>query len=115
MAKRLFPTDVIEQAQEVLTGWSQITPVPTLGTMTTVTFTADISAATTIEAQIATLEAQLTDKRTQRDATFKSLWDKTKRAKSTIKGTFGDDSSQYKLVGGTRLSDRKPPRRKTTE
>jgi hypothetical protein len=30
------------------------------------------------------------------------------------KGTFGDDSSQYELVGGTRLSDRKPIRRKST-
>ena len=28
--------------------------------------------------------------------------------------TYGDDSSQYELVGGTRLSDRKAPTRKTS-
>jgi hypothetical protein len=114
MTKKAYPSDLIEQAQEVLTGWSQITPLPTLGTMTTATFTADIAAVTTIESQIAALEKQLTDKRTQRDSQCKSLWDKTKRAKSTVKGTYGDDSSQYKLIGGTRLSDRKTTRRKTT-
>jgi hypothetical protein len=27
-------------------------------------------------------------------------------------GTFGDDSSEYEMVGGTRLSDRKRPVRK---
>jgi hypothetical protein len=37
-----------------------------------------------------------------------------KRIRSVIKGTYGDDSSQYELVGGTRLSDRKPYRRRTT-
>jgi hypothetical protein len=115
MAKRLYPTDLVEQAQEVLTGWSQITPVPTLGSLTTATFSADIAAVTTIEAQIAALEAQLTDKRTQRDAQCKGLWDKTKRARNTVKGNFGDDSPQYRLIGGTRLSDRKSYRRKTTE
>jgi hypothetical protein len=29
-----------------------------------------------------------------------------------VKASFGDDSSQYEMVGGTRLSDRKPRSRK---
>ena len=45
---------------------------------------------------------------------MKSLWDKTKRARNSIKGSFGDDSPQYKMVGGTRLSERKSTRRKST-
>jgi hypothetical protein len=112
MAKRMYPSNVIEQAQDLLTGWNQIAPVPTYGTLTTASFSTDVAAATTIEGQIATLEAQLTDKRLQRDAAFKALWDKSKKVRSSVKGSFGDDSPQYKLVGGTRLSDKKPRTRK---
>lgn len=65
--------------------------------------------------QIAALEAQLADKRTQRDAQFKAMWDKVKRVRNSIKGSFGDDASQYKLVGGIRLSNRKPARRRSAE
>jgi hypothetical protein len=114
MTKRLYPTNVIRQAQDVLAGWNQIAPVPTFGTLTSAALTTEVTAATTLEAQIATLEAQLTDKRNLRDSQFGALWDKVKRVRSAVKGTFGDDSSQYELVGGTRMSDRKPSRRKTT-
>jgi hypothetical protein len=111
MPKRQFPTDVIKQAQGVVNGWGQITPAPTFGTLTAASLTTDVTAAASMEAQVAALEAQLADKRALRDAQFKALWDKTKRARNSIKGSFGDDSSQYKMVGGTRLSDRKSQRR----
>jgi hypothetical protein len=68
-----------------------------------------------LETQVAALEVQLAEKRAQRDAHFKNLWEDTKRVRNSIKGSFGDDSLQYKMVGGTRLSDRKPSRRKNTE
>jgi hypothetical protein len=45
---------------------------------------------------------------------MKSLWYKVKHARNSIKGSFGDGSPQYKMVGGTRLSERKPTRRKST-
>jgi hypothetical protein len=112
MNNRAYPSNVIKQAQDLLTGWNQIAPVPAYGTLTTASFSTDIATATTIEGQIATLEAQLTDKRAQRDAAFKALWDKSKKVRSSVKGSFGDDSPQYKLVGGTRLSDKKPRTRK---
>ena len=114
MSNRKFPTNVLKQAQDVLGGWNQISPVPAFGALTATTFTADVTAATTLEAQITALEAQLTDKRNLRDAQFSGLWDKIKRVRNSVKGTFGDDSSQYEMVGGTRLSDRKPLRRKST-
>lgn len=113
MSKKLYPSNLIKQAQEILTGWNQIAPVPTYGTLTTASFSTDLTAATALEAQIATLEAQLTDKRIQRDVAFKALWDKSKKVRNSVKGNFGDDSSQYKLVGGTRLSEKKPRTRKT--
>ena len=114
MSKRLYPTNVIKQAQDVLGGWNQITPVPAFGTLTTTILNTDVSAAAALEAQIMTLEKQLADKRNLRDSQFSALWDKVKRVRSAVKGTYGDDSSQYEMVGGTRLSDRKPSRRKST-
>ena len=111
MTRRQFPNNVIKQAQAVLNGWNQITPVPAFGTLTAASLASDIATAIALEGQIAALEAQLDDKRTQRDLHCKATWDKTKRSRNSIKGSFGDDSAQYKMVGGTRLSDRKSQRR----
>jgi hypothetical protein len=113
MSKSLFPRDVLQQAQTVLGGWNQITPIPTFGTMTAATFTTEVSAVTTLDAQITALEAQLTDKRNQRAALGAGLWDKIKRVRNAVKGIYGDDSSQYEMVGGIRMSERKTRTRKT--
>jgi hypothetical protein len=40
------------------------------------------------------------------------MWGKVKRARAGVKANFGDNSSQYEMVGGTRLSERKPRTRK---
>ena len=37
------------------------------------------------------------------------------RGRSGVKATFGPNSAQYEQVGGTRQSDRKPPRRKSAK
>jgi hypothetical protein len=59
----------------------------------------------------------LADKRNQREQLYIAIWDKVKRVHSSVRGIYGDDSTQYELVGGKRLSDRKPHVRKvsTTE
>ena len=111
--RRPFPSNVIKHAQGLLNGWNQITPVPAFGTLTAPGLTTDLTTVMATEAQIAALEVQLAEKRTLRDAQLKGLWDKVKRARNSIKGSFGDDSSQYKMVGGTRLSDRKSRRKGT--
>jgi hypothetical protein len=113
MNKLRFPNNIVKQAQELITGWNQINPVPTPNGITTAAFGTELAAATTLDAQIAALEAQITDKRNQREVLYGALWEKMKRIRNVIKGTFGDDSSQYELVGGTRLSDRKPYKRRT--
>ena len=114
MPAKPYPTNVIKKAQGVLNGWNQIAPVPTYGTLTAASLTTDITSAAAMEAQIAALEAQLADRRVLRDTQLKSLWDKVKRVRNYVKGNFGDDSAQYKMVGGTRLSERRSTRRKTT-
>src|SRR4030095_12033528 len=86
--------------------------LPFLGPLLPASISADLTAAAPIEAQIASLEAQLTDARNKRDALYDGLWQKLIRIRIGAKATFGDDSSQYELFGGPRRSDRKPRARK---
>jgi hypothetical protein len=112
MSKKVFPRDVIEQAQEVLVGWGQITPALTFGTLTPTLLQADITAAAPLEAEIVKLRNQLAEKCGQRDMLYYSMWDKLKRTRAGVKAIYGDDSQQYEWVGGTRMSDRKLRARK---
>jgi hypothetical protein len=43
-----------------------------------------------------------------------AAWDKVKRARAGVKAAYGDDSSQFEMIGGTRTSDRKTRSRKVT-
>lgn len=112
MSKKLFPTDVINQGKSVLDAWRQIDDQLSFGTLDTAALTVDLNLARGIEEAITNLENQLTNMRNQRDAANNSLWDKIKRARAGVKATYGDDSSQYEMVGGTRLSERKTPTRR---
>lgn len=112
MPAKPFPTDVVEQAQSVLDAWKQINEDMVFGDLTTTLLSTDISEAGPIQAQITNLETQLTNLRNQRDAVYETMWDKVKRVRAGVKANYGDDSSQYEMVGGTRLSERKSPARK---
>ena len=112
MPAKAYPTDVLEQAQSVLDAWNQIDPKVTFGDLTCEALSGDITQASSIQSQMNTLEAQLTDLRNQRDALYEAVWEKVKRVRAGVKGQYGDDSSQYEMVGGTRLSERKTPARK---
>jgi hypothetical protein len=110
---RKFPTNVVQQAQSIVTAWNQIGATVSLGTLLPSALSTDITAANTLDSQIASLEVQLTNTRNQRDALYYGIWDKVKRIRAGVKANYGDDSSQYEMVGGTRLSDRKPRSRKS--
>jgi hypothetical protein len=71
----------------------------------------DINGIRTVEYRLSSLETQLTDLRNQREALYQSAWDKVKRVRASVKGMYGDDSTQYEMVGGTRLRDRKTIRK----
>jgi hypothetical protein len=112
MPGKTYPTDVIEQTRSVLDAWRQIKEDLTLGDLTLSMLAGQLAQAEPGEAAIVNLENQLTEARNQRDALYTAMWDKVKRVRSAVKGIYGDDSSQYELVGGTRKSDRKTPVRK---
>ncbi len=114
MPKKLYPTDVLEQAQSVANAWDQIDEEMAFGELTLSALTGELSSAAPIQSQMDALETQLTDLRNQRDTLFVSIWDKVKRVRNGVKANYGDDSSQYEMVGGTRLSERKSPTRKVS-
>ena len=83
-----------------------------VGGINSANLSTDIAAATQLVSQMNTLEAQLTNLRNERDTRYTELWDKLKRVRNGVKANYGDDSSQYEMVGGTRRSERKAPVRK---
>jgi len=111
MSKKLYPADVLGRARHVLDAWDQISSTLAFGDLDTAAMTTDIDRATALASRMKSLEVELVDLRNQRDAAYLSLWDKIKRVRSGIKAVYGDDSSQYEMVGGTRRSERKAPRR----
>jgi hypothetical protein len=105
---------VVEQAQDILVGWQQVSEELTFGALTPGALAEDISAAAPMEAEISRLEKLLADQRDQRDILYNGIWDKVKRIRAGVKANYGDDSQQYETVGGTRMSDRKPRSRRKT-
>ena len=112
MSKKVYPSDVLEKAQDVIVGWSQVSATLALGTLNPAALTADITTAGTLETEISKLEIQLAERRDQRDIVYNNMWDKIKRVRAGVKANYGDDSQQYEMVGSTRTSDRKPRARK---
>ena len=94
--------------------WVQIDEGLSFGQLNMGALVMDMNGLRNTEYSLATLESQLTEMRNKRDALSQATWDKVKRVRASVKGMYGDDSSQYELVGGTRLSDRKPRRTPAT-
>ena len=112
MIGKTFPNDTLAQAQAVLDAWKEIDEKTTFGDITVDSLTANLTQAGTIQSQMNSLEAQLTNLRDQRDDLNSVIWDAVKRVRTGIKSQYGDDFPQYEMVGGTRLSERKPAARK---
>ena len=115
-----YPFDTVDQAKDVVQGWKAFDATFKVGDLTCAALESEVNQALGLQDQIDALEKQLTDLRNQRDTKIASIWEKVKRVRNTVKGLFGDNSSQYELVGGTRLSERKksvkkaPPATPTT-
>lgn len=112
MPGKPYPTDVLEQARSVLDAWKQINEEMTFGDLNSAMLEGDLTNSQPIEQDLVNLETRLTDLRNQRDALYTAIWEKLKRVRAGVKANYGDDSSQYEMVGGTRKSERKSPTRK---
>jgi len=110
MTPKRFPSDLLEQAVDIQDAWGRIDEQMTVGNISAASLTALINQIRMLECTIAGVQNQLLEVRAQREVLCQSLWDQLKRARSFVKGLYGDDSVQYELVGGKRLSDRKPRR-----
>lgn len=112
MGKKLYPTDTLKQAQSILIAWTLIDPALAIGPVSAESLSADLTRVRALQAKIISLQNQLISLRNERDTACLEIYDKVKRARSGIKGFYGDDSKEYELSGGTRRSERKKPRRK---
>lgn len=113
MASKGFPADILAQATEILAACQQIDPELRAGPLTQAALADAMTEARHFQSEITRLEMQLSDLRNKRDERLCQMWDAVKRVRATVKGIYGDDSSQYDLVGGKRLSERKRPVRRS--
>src|SRR5258705_8885813 len=104
---KLSPANTLDQAALVLTACKQIDPALKIGTLAQEAFGDKIAQVQAAQAQINGLELQMTNLRNQRAAQIAGIWEMIKRVRSTVRGMYGDDSSEYELVGGKRMSERK--------
>jgi hypothetical protein len=108
MSNKNYPTDVADQGRAVVEAWREIDPALSLGGMALADMEGSLNGLGGIYAQLDGLDAQITELRNQRDAAAGDLWDRVKRVRTGVKSVFGDNSSEYEVVGGTRTGDRKP-------
>ena len=113
MPTKSYPNDIIDQGQSVLAAWRSIDPNLKIGDLAPEALEADLNLAAPNTALINRLEAELAEARNQREAFCQNIWDKVKRARRGVQAIYGDDSSQFDIIGGTRVSDRKAPARKS--
>jgi hypothetical protein len=112
MRRKLYPINILSRARRITSAWEQIGTTVKIGSVTNAAFLADIAQAGLIEDQIRSAEIHLAALRNQRDAQYLSLWDKVKRVYDGVKCNYGDDSTQYEMVGRKRASKRKHRSRK---
>jgi len=111
MGKKLYPSNVLKEAISAQEAWTQIDEGLTYGNLNFAGLVMDINGIYENQHDLAALETQLMQVRNLRDELYLAAWDKVKRVRAGIKGTYGDDSTQYEMIGGTRRSDRKRARR----
>lgn len=104
---------ILEAARQRLANLKAITPEPNFGpALTAASYEAKItSVADKLDAYNQMLAA-LDDKLNELDAEEAELNNWNRRILSAGEASFGPDSSEYEMLGGTRVSDRKKPTRK---
>jgi hypothetical protein len=110
--ERNYPTNILAQARALADALKTIDPDFQVAELTNAALETDLEKTAAIQSNLNSLEIQITNQRNQRDAAYGELWQKVKRMRAGVKAIYGDDSSQYEMAGGTRLSERKTRTRK---
>ena len=115
IGKKLYPTNTLQQAQDILIAWEYIDPALQIGPLCSEALAANIEKVKALREKMIQKQVELIEIRNERDQTCLATWDQVKRVRSGIKGLYGDDSSEYEIAGGMRLSEKKRPRRIASE
>lgn len=103
---------VLRDAQKIADIWNA-NPTFQLNDITQKGFGDLQAAATQLSETVESRRTELQGMINQRDDTVKALRAAIGRARNSIRGFFGPDSSQYDQAGGKRSSERKSPGRRT--
>ena len=108
MARRRRTSDVLETARQRLAGLKSINPAPDFGAaLTLVAYERKASAFDTSLDTYNQHLAALDDEQNTIDAAEEELRDWNRRILSASEASYGPDSSEYEVAGGTRKSERK--------
>lgn len=103
----------LAEAEKLIRVW-QANPTLSMGEITLVKFQEAVDAlrqaGTMVDEARTALTGLINGANDKRSIVAKLIT----RVRSVVRGTYGPDSSQYEQVGGTRASERKPAKRKTT-
>ena len=75
-------------------------------------FTAAYAASVAAAAAVQSLKAQIIAASHERNQRLEAVHEGIKSARAAVVAKFGDNSTEFEQVGGTRREDRKRPRRK---
>ncbi len=103
-----YPADVLNQMNAAIASWQAIDPTLKFGDLSLEMMQSVLEQGQALRNRISALEIQLTDLRDQRDAIYHTGWKYINRLRDGIMSQYGDDSSECKMVGRTRLSERRP-------
>jgi hypothetical protein len=107
-----YPADILDKLRVAMSAWKSIDPSLKIGNLSLGDMQTTLEQGESLKRQMDNLEIQLTDLRNQRDEVFGTGWELITRLRSGVKAIYGNDSSEYDIAGGTRLSERKPRSRR---
>lgn len=113
MARQKRSSPILEAARRRLNGLKAINPKPNYGPGLTVEdFEKDIVEPENLLNRYNQMSSEMDDILNQIQAGEARANDKSTRILAATGATYGTDSSEYEMVGGTRTSERKKPGRK---
>lgn len=114
MARKKRTSAVLETAHKRSSGLKSIDPAPNFGaTLTLPAYSTEIGDFSSLLDTYNQMLSALDEFQNRVDAGEEHLNETNKRMLSAAEAHYGPDSSEYEQAGGTRLSERKRPKKKT--